>query len=251
MENKRAFTKEQSLQIKQTIYAAVPQEYHQELSILYACVNYQNYSPVKRLEETLDIKGIYHNYNFPGNMPPLEYENLMKPMRLFEVLERSSAPEQEREKKLKEHLQKAKPQCLFAIRQMYEELTELNPELKKAKIKPSQISSYVAVISGACSGFPPEDIVEFSQARSGEANDKLNEEKRNFSKLLETKTGKHRNDGGHLVENWCPSLSTRNKIIDIVDKQYPKEKPQPKMTQHSFYDSDYYRFLESRGFYND
>ena len=47
-------------------------------------------------------------------------------------------------------LQKAKPQSLFAVRRMYQELVDLNPELKEARISPSQVRSYVAVISGAC-----------------------------------------------------------------------------------------------------
>lgn len=62
---------------------------------------------------------------------------------------------------------------------MYQELVDLNPELKEARISPSQVRSYVAVISGACSGFPPEDIIEFSRA-GGADNDRLNEEKRRF-----------------------------------------------------------------------
>lgn len=251
MKDNDSFTKEQSLQIKRDIFASVPQELHQELSALYTCVNYQNYSPVKRLEETLGIKGIYHEYKFPNDIKPLEYEELMKPMRIFEMLERGINRDKEAEQIIWDNMQKAKPQSLFAIRKMYNDLVELNPELKKAEIKPSQISSYVAVISGACSGFPPQDIIEFSQARSGEANDRMNNEKRNFSKLLETKTGKMRSDGGHLVENWCPSQSTRNKIIEIVDRQYSQKKTQDHNPQQGLYDSGYYSFLESRGFFND
>ena len=81
-------------------------------------------------------------------MNPLEYEMLMKPMRIYEVIERGMNPGTDA---LAADLQKAKPQSLFAVRRMYQELVDLNPELKEARISPSQVRSYVAVISGASS----------------------------------------------------------------------------------------------------
>ncbi len=180
MEKNIPFTLAQSQAIKKAIYASVPKEKHQELNQLYACLDYDNYSPVKRFEEAADIKGIYHRYKFPNDMEPLEYEALMKPMRIYEVIERGLNPQED---SLALALQDQKPQSLFAVRKMYLDLVELNPELKKAQISPTQVRSYVAVISGACSGFPPEDIIEFSYAK-GIDNDRINNEKRAFSKML-------------------------------------------------------------------
>ena len=51
MENRRPFRKEQSLAVQKEIYAAVPEERRNELAALYACLDYRNYSPVKRFEE--------------------------------------------------------------------------------------------------------------------------------------------------------------------------------------------------------
>ena len=180
MENRRPFRKEQSLAVQKEIYAAVPEERRNELAALYACLDYRNYSPVKRFEKASGLRGIYHNYKFPEDMNPLEYESLMKPMRIYEVIERGMNPGTDT---LAADLQKTKPQSLFAVRRMYQELVDLNPELKEARVSPSRVRSYVAVISGACSGFPPEDIIEFSRAE-GADNDRLNEEKRRFSQLV-------------------------------------------------------------------
>lgn len=88
MENRRPFRKEQSLAVQKEIYAAVPEERRNELAALYACLDYRNYSPVKRFEEASGLRGIYHDYKFPEDMNPLEYEMLMKPMRIYEVIER-------------------------------------------------------------------------------------------------------------------------------------------------------------------
>ena len=83
MENNAFFSKEQSLALQKKIYAAVSEEHQPELAALYACLDYQNYSPVKRFENATGLKGIYHHYKFPQDMNPLEYEALMKPMRIF------------------------------------------------------------------------------------------------------------------------------------------------------------------------
>ena len=241
MEKNIPFTLAQSQAIKKAIYASVPKEQHTELNQLYACLDYDNYSPVKRFEEAAGIKGVYHQYKFPNDMEPLEYEALMKPMRIYEVIERGLNPGED---SLANALQDQKPQSLFAVRKMYLDLVELNPELKKAQISPTQVRSYVAVISGACSGFPPEDIIEFSYAK-GIDNDRINNEKRAFSKMLEQRLGKKGPNGMPLIENWCPSESTRNHILQILDNQ---EKP-----RHStqFNDGGFYAFLADRGWFND
>lgn len=135
MENRRPFRKEQSLAVQKEIYAAVPEERRNELAALYACLDYRNYSPVKRFEEASGLRGIYHNYKFPEDMNPLEYEALMKPMRIYEVIERGMNPGTDT---LAADLQKTKPQSLFAVRRMYQELVDLNPELKEARVSPSR-----------------------------------------------------------------------------------------------------------------
>ena len=176
MEKDVPFTKKRSLELKKAMYAAVPVELHPQLDKLYETTNYKNYSPVRRFEEASGITGIYHQYKIPNDMDPLEYEALMKPMRIYELIERGLHKDMD---PLVEILQKQKSRYLPAIREMYEALVELNPELKKAKISSSLIRSYVVVISGACSGFPPEDIINFSYARDRE-NELLNDEKRHF-----------------------------------------------------------------------
>ena len=241
MENNAFFSKEQSLALQKKIYAAVSEEHQPELAALYACLDYQNYSPVKRFENATGLKGIYHHYKFPQDMNPLEYEALMKPMRIFEIIERSMNPGSD---DLLAELQEVKPQSLFAVRKMYQELTELNPELKEAAISPTLVRSYVAVISGACSGFPPEDIIEFSKAK-GADNDRINEEKRQFSKLIEQRTGRTGANGKPLIENWCPSEKTRNRILQLLDNRDQKR------TNQSFDNTGFYSFLVDRGWFND
>ena len=140
-------------------------------------------------------------------------------------------------------LQKTKPQSLFAVRRMYQELVDLNPELKEARVSPSRVRSYVAVISGACSGFPPEDIIEFSRAE-GADNDRLNEEKRRFSQLVERRTGRRGPDNMPLIENWCPSEKTRRRILRLLDNRDQKRAV-------SLDSGGFYSFLADRGWFND
>ena len=173
-------------------------------------------------------------------MNPLEYETLMKPMRIYEVIERGMNPGTAA---LAADLQPAKLQSLFAVRRMYQELVDLNPELKEARVSPSQVRSYVAVISGACSGFPPEDIIEFSRAK-GADNDRLNEEKRRFSQLVERRTGRRGPDNMPLIENWCPSEKTRRRILRLLDNRDRQRAVSPDS-------GGFYSFLADRGWFND
>ncbi len=65
MENRRPFRKEQSLAVQKEIYAAVPEERRNELAALYACLDYRNYSPVKRFEEASGLRAFITITNFP------------------------------------------------------------------------------------------------------------------------------------------------------------------------------------------
>ena len=251
MENNTAFSKEDSLSIFQTIQATVPQQQQSEFKNLYRLVDYQNYSPVKRFEEASGLQGIYYNYKFPNNIDPLEYEELMKPMRIYEVLERGAATISD---ELATALKETQRQSLFAIRHMHNDLIELNPELKKAETVSTHIRSYVAIISGACSGFPPEDIIEFSQAK-GEDNDRINKEKYEFSQQLETRLKLHKTNNQALIENWCPSRKTRDMIMQkLNEREREREQKQKKQEQKlntPFENSDFYSFLADRGWFND
>lgn len=239
--------KKRSLEIKKDIYNGVPPEYHSALNDLYKPQEYENYSPVKRLENKLGISGIYQEYRIPNNMKPEEYEALMAPMRIFEMLERGYGAENESEEIAIEYLQPQKAKCLAEVRGMYKELVELNPELEEAEVRPNRISSYVAIISGACSGFPTEDIVEFSQSYSKEKNDEINNRKREQSRELEELSGiKIAKGEKHLIENWCPSENTFNKILT---KRGFRAKKAKMATSYNF--DAYHAFLENRGFYND
>ena len=64
MEKNVPFTLAQSQTIKKAIYASVPKEQHTELNQLYACLDYNNYSPVKRFEEAAASKAFTTNTNF-------------------------------------------------------------------------------------------------------------------------------------------------------------------------------------------
>lgn len=242
----------QSQTLKKSLYDAVPEEYRPGLDSIYQNIDYDNYSPVKRLENKLGISGIHENYQFPGNMNALEYESLMKPMRVFEMFERGFQGATETEVVAQQCLMAQKGKFLFEIRNMYNELVSLNPELKAAEIKPTQIRSYVAVISGACSGFPAEDIIEFSRATSPEKNDAINDRKRKQSAELERLTGKvHKKGEPPLIENWCPSEKTYNRILAAAGLK-STEQPQPRPKQASSYNYDAYQeFLTSRGYYDD
>lgn len=249
--------KKRSLEIKKDIYNAVPQEYHSALNDLYKPQDYEHYSPVKRLENRLGISGIYKKYKFPNDMKPEEYEALMEPMRIFEMLERGYNPENEKEEIVIDYLQSQKSKCLFEVRQMYNELAELNPEIKAAEIKPTQVRSYVAVISGVCSGFPVDDIVEFSQSTYKEKNDEINERRREQTRELEELSGiKIARGEKHLIENWCPSRRTYNEILKASGLADRKTRIKPRTTQKStpipvYDDGGFFAFQERRGFYND
>lgn len=236
-----------SLEIKKEIYSGVPEEYHQALRDLYKPQEYEHYSPVKRLEDRLGISGIYQEYKFPNGMKAEEYEALMRPMRVFEMLERGYVAGNEDEEIAIEYIQPQRGKCLAEIRGMYKELVELNPKLEEAEIRQNRISSYVAVISGACSGFPAEDIIEFSQSYSKEKNDEINNRKREQSKELEELSGiKVEKGEKHLIDNWCPSQNTYDKILSKAGYKIQKSK---KIPCYDF--DDYHAFLENRGFYND
>lgn len=240
--------KKRSLEIRKDIYNGVPAEYHPALNDLYKPQEYENYSPVKRLENRLGISGIYQEYKIPNDMKPEEYEALMAPMRIFEMLERGYGADNENEEIVIEHLQFKRAKCLAEVRGMYKELIELNPELDEAEIRPNRISSYVAIISGACSGFPSEDIIEFSQSYSKEKNDEINRRKREQTTELEELSGiKIAKGEKHLIDNWCPSQNTYNKILAKIGYRAKKAKV---MAQNYNFDG-YHAFLENRGFYND
>ncbi len=243
--------KRHSLEIQKEIYQSVPSEYRNALDRLYQCLDYENYSPVRRMEEKLGISGIYTQYKFPQNMNALEYESLMKPLRIFEMLERGHRGSTAEEHTAAEYLLTKKDKFLPEIRQMYDELTDLNPELKAAQIAPDKIRSYVAVISGTCSGFPAEDIIEFSRSTSEEDNTALNNRKREMSAELERLTGKtHQKGETPLIENWCPSENTYKKILQTCTTAKSASKRQTNHQTAFSYDA-YQNFLESRGYFND
>ncbi|MBO5442383.1 MAG: hypothetical protein J6A33_01190 [Alphaproteobacteria bacterium] len=244
--------KKRSLKILKEIYQSVPPEDRNALDRLYQCLDYENYSPVKRMEQKLGISGIYTNYKFPQGMEAADYESLMKPLRIFEMLERGHQGNSVEEEIAARHLLAKKEHFLPEIRQMYDELTNLNPELKTARIIPDRIRSYVAVISGACSGFPVQDIVEFSLSTSDEKNTALNNRKREMSAELEQLTGKtHQKGETPLIENWCPSETTYQKIKQACIEQKSAQKPQTNPRTSSFDYDAYQNFLESRGYFND
>lgn len=243
--------KKHSLEIQKKIYQTIPVTYRDALNRLYQCLEYENYSPVKRMEEKLGISGIYTQYKFPNGMDALEYESLMKPLRIFEMLERGHRGNTTEENITAEYLLTKKNDFLPEIRQMYDELTDLNPELKTAQIATDKIRSYVAVISGACSGFPAEDIIAFSTNTSEEANTALNNRKREMSAELERLTGKiHQKGETPLIENWCPSENTYKKILQACTKTKSAQKSQTNHRTAFDYDA-YQNFLESRGYFND
>ena len=251
--------REKSIILKSKLYKAVPRENYDFLTELYSYVDYPNYSPVKRLEKAIGIRGIYHHYRFPGNISPEDYEDMMKPIRVFEMIERGLAPKTPQSSAVINGLAQIKPQFLNEIRAMHRELIRLNPELQDIiPLRPAEIRSYVAIISGACSGFPPEDIAAFNHAsESAEANLFLNRRKREMSEELEKISGKRgesfTNREGKvcyrgLIENWCPSEKTFQQILRKTKIRYAEPAPS-KISDLSF--QGYQSFLENRGYYDD
>lgn len=236
------FSKEHSLEVKEKIYNAIPKELHKVVDDIYSSKDYDNFSPVTRLEQELGISDIGQKYKFPNNMDPIEFEELMKPVRIFEFMERGMVkPHSEEEQQAIEYLQSSKPRAMFEVRMMYNELIKLNPELKEAVVNPNEFKSYVAVISGACSGFPKEDIIEFSEARSEESNMAINQRKYKQSEELTILTGKD-----VAIENWCPSEKTFNKVVAKISA---KQNNNQKSAQTSY--ENYIYFIQSRGGYDD
>lgn len=224
----------QSAQLQNKIYNSVPEEKRPMLNGLMAGLAYEQYSPVTRMEDKLGIKGIYQHYKIPQNMDPLDYETLMKPMRLFEVIERVLDKEDKKNKQLSENLSEARAGAFSMIREMHQELITLNPELGDVPVRPNRISSYVAVISGACSGFPQEDIKEFAIANINGTMDELNDRKDKQIQELKDVSGVEK-----AFDNWCPSEKTFDKIVGRV---------KDKRANDRF--NDYQSFMQDR-FYND
>ena len=227
--------KRQSIVLKQKLYKSVPQKYHNDLDSLYKQVDYQNFSPVKRFEEAVGIKGIYHQYNIPGSVSPEEYESYIKPIRVYEMIERNLAfseddPSYDNKLKVKGYLFDDYDLFLSEAYECYKELLAINPEIKN--IKPYdkyEIRSYVAIISGVCSGFSPEDIAAFVAARNPSDNEALNNRRTEMSQEIEKITGKKgeefiNNEGKKinfpLINNWCPSEETYKRIQKEVLKKY-------------------------------
>ncbi len=219
--------KAKSLLLKQKLYRTVPEKYRGDMDELYQKVDYPNYSPVRRFENAVGISGIYHAYNIPGSMTPEEYEAGIKPMRVFEMIERGYYPALNR---AVDYLFDIYDDFLKEIKTCYVELQECNPELKNIKpYNTEEIRSYVALISGVCSGFPPEDIAAFVAARDPAANECLNRRKAEMSEEIEKITGKHgekfinlQGKTRHypLIDNWCPSEQTYQKILGKVRQKY-------------------------------
>ena len=219
--------KRQSIILKQKLYKSVPQKHHSDLDVLYKQVDYQNFSPVKRFEDTVGIKGIYHQYNIPGSVSPEEYESYIKPIRIYEMIERGHYPNKNR---AVEFILDEYDTFLDEAKKCYNELQNINPEIKNIKPYNNQeIRSYVAIISGVCSGFPPEDIAAFVVARNPNDNDALNQRKAEMSQEIEQITGKKgiefiNNQGKKihrpLIDNWCPSEKTYQKIQNKVSQKY-------------------------------
>ena len=87
------------------------------------------------------------------------------------------------------------------------------------------------------------DFIEFSRAE-GADNDRLNEEKRRFSQLVERRTGRRGPDNMPLIENWCPSEKTRRRILRLLDNRDQKRAV-------SLNSGGFYSFLADRGWFND
>ena len=259
IEQERVMNREKSIILKSKLYKAIPRENYDFLTELYGCVDYRNYSPVKRLEKAIGIRGIYHRYRFPGDVSPEDYEDMMKPIRVFEMIERGLTPETPQTSAVINGLAQIKPQFLNEIRAMHRELIRLNPELQDiVPLRPNKIRSYVAIISGACSGFPPEDIAAFNHAsESPEANQRLNRRKREMSDEIEKISGQKgdsftNRDGKvcyrGLIENWCPSEKTFQEILRKTKNRYPDKEKHPAPTTDI---RGYQSFLENRGYYDD
>ena len=241
---------------KANLIHAVPKNLLPAFAEIYQKVDYTNYSPVKRLEEKVGINGVYKNYNIPLNMSPENFEALAKPMRLFEMFERGFEPKNDGEKEVVAKLKPFKPLALSLTKQMSADLIKLNPELAQIEIKhPNLVRSHIALISGVCSGFPVEDIKQFMEAAGNPALlVQMNNRKQEMSRKIEAISGQKGEPlfvNGQivsyqgLIENWCPSEKTYQRILQKTQAKYKNT------TRDDFNVNAYMDFLASRGFYDD
>lgn len=241
---------------KANLIHAIPKNLLPAFAEIYQKVDYPNYSPVKRLEEKVGISGVYQNYRFPYNLSPENFEALAKPMRLFEMFERGFEPKNDDEKEVVAALKPFKPLALSLSKQMSDDIIKLNPELAQIEIKhPSLVRSHIALISGVCSGFPVEDIKQFMEAAGNPSLlAQINERKHEMSHKIEAISGQKGEpflvNGkivGYqgLIENWCPSEKTFQRILQKTQAKYQKN------SRNDFNVNAYMDFLSSRGFYDD
>ncbi len=232
-----------SLKLKQDFYRGLAPDEAAGMDALYHMVDYENYSPVKRLEEGLGISGIYHDYRFPEGMTPEGYEALMKPARVVEMLERGYYPEQDNERLAVEKVLEHFDEALSLVKGMYEELCLLNPEIASiVPVRQDQVRAYVLIVSGVCSGFPPEDIRAFNDARKESDNQALNRRRQEMSEEIENLSGRRgekfvnpRGETGYfsLIRNWCPSEETYRRILKKTREKY---RPRALVKQARVYD---------------
>lgn len=214
----------------------------------------QPFSPVKNLENMLGISGIYKKYNFPENIEPEDYEMLAYPANIFQFDERANLKSDS--KKAYELLEPVKEKSFQHIKNMYTALVKLNPELKEIEIKKEGIYPYIAIISGACSGFPSEDIKLYIDDLNNDNPNKIgiDTSRREYSSkivsLIKTK-GKPNNskapamlekrlENGDIFKNWCPTKNTFDKVYKKLDSnlEYQKIKVWEIFTSNRFAGDD-------------
>ncbi len=227
--------KEESLVLKQKMYKALEPEKHLRMDNLFDSYG-EGYSPVAALEKTLDISGIQHHYKIPGGMEALEFERLLRPLRAFSLLEKGDAG---MVKDMEECMAENKVEFWKRSKSLYDEFVELNPELKGCKVN-GTLRDYMAVLSGACSGFPPEDVMEFIGSK-GERNNYINERRlRQNEELKKLTRCEKRFDGKDLIYNWCPS----DKTFDKIKERWAGRQGQRKI-------EDFMQYREARGHFDD
>ncbi|MFV0626802.1 MAG: hypothetical protein ACK5N8_05595 [Alphaproteobacteria bacterium] len=207
------------------------------LKSLLKSVSYENYSPVKRVEDILGVSGVQQQYKFPQDIEPLEFESYLKPLRIFEIEEKGYLPFPEKE--AMSFILPQKKEALKFAESAFDELAKLNPELKEIPNKKT-IHNYVAILSGVCSGFPIEDITEFCDYIRNDDQEKcehLNYMRKEYShkiKELIKQKGKPNNskdvpeltkrlEKGGVFLNWCPSKASFEKIYSALDKNLDRQ----------------------------
>lgn len=214
-------------------------------------------SSPKKLERTLGISDISHDYKFPDNMEAQEFYDCLKPLQIMALAEKNSyallnaskVPQAVHEDIFFEWYDTYMP----AAKKIYKTILDLNPELKPffKQSEQSPYQSLESLVLTTTSAYPVECAEYFATSANKDA---LNSEKAYTNRIIKERTG-----GAFegAFNSWCVSPKTFEKIMRKMDEKaykavsLAKQTPQKPSSTKSFEQNSFMQFQESRGYFDD